>query len=147
MTHGAPGGKPFECVGPTFALVTACDEGGEFLLDAGAIAFSKVYQAAARSSLDQWSLNALDRVLPRLGWRRDWDICERLRMAAAERLIEQKWPIPVLFRLLPSSSEFEWLLRTIQGQRHGRHLIKEAAKLGTSVGATGAQLVAIERVL
>jgi hypothetical protein len=141
------GRTQFEAVGPTFALVVALDDGGEFHLDAGATAFRRVYEAAARSSLDQWSLNALDRVLPRLGWRRDWDICERLRLAAAERLIEQKWPMEVLFRLLPSHVEFEWLLRTIQRQRNGRHLIKEAAKLGTSIGATTMQLAVLEHVL
>lgn len=141
-------GKPqSESVGPTFALVIALDDGGEFLLDAGVSAFSRVHAAAARSSLDQWSLSSLDRVLPRLGWRRDWDICERLRIAAAERLIEQRWPIDVLFRLLPNAPEFEWLLYTIRGQRQGRHLIKEAAKLGTGVGATAAQLSVVEGVL
>lgn len=137
----------FQCVGPTFALVTALDDGGELFLDAAATAFSKVHAAAARSALDQWSLNSLDRILPRLGWRRDWDICERLRVAAAERLIEQRWPIAVLFRLLPNASDFEWLLRTIHGQRHGRHFLKDAAKRGTSLGATTAQLSALEDAL
>lgn len=135
------------CVGPTFALVVALDDGEDFLLDAGAKAFAKVHTAAARSSLDQWSMNSLDRVLPRLGWRRDWDICERLRLAAAERLIAQRWPIAFLFRLLPTLPEFEWLLRTIHAQRHGRHLLKEAARVGVTLGATDSQLAVVHHVL
>jgi hypothetical protein len=138
---------PFECVGPTFALVTALDDGDESLMEPGAIAFSKVHASAARSSLDQWSLNTLERVLPQLGWRRDWDICERLRVAAAERLIARRWPITFLFRLLPNPPEFTWLLRTIYGQRHGRHLLKEAIKAGRSGSATAVQLTALEDVL
>jgi hypothetical protein len=137
----------FETVGPTFALVAALNDGEDFLVEAGAKAFSRVHAAAARSSLDQWSLNSLERVLPRLGWRRDWDICERLRLAAAERLIEQRWPIALVFRLLPSAPEFQLLLRTIRGQRHGRHLLKDAAKDGPTVGATQTQIALIQDAL
>lgn len=147
-TQDINGGRHgFECVGPTFALVAALDSGEEFLVEAGAEAFARVHASAARSSLDQWSLNSLERVLPRLGWRRDWDICERLRLAAAERLMEQRWPIGLLFRLLPTLPEFEWLIRTIRAQRHGRHFLKDAAKVGSSVGATELQLVEIREIV
>jgi len=141
------GRSGFECVGPTFALVTALDSSEEFLVVAGAKAFARVHASAARSSLDQWSLNSLERVLPRLGWRRDWDICERLRLAVAEPLMEQRWPIGLLFRLLPNPPEFEWLLRTIRAQRHGRHFLKDAAKYGSSHGATALQLNVIHDLL
>lgn len=145
--RGDVGKHHFECVGPTFALVTALDDGEGSLLDAGAMAFPKVYAAAARSSLDQWSLNSLERALPRLGWMRDWDICERLRLAAAERLIAQRWPIALLFRLLPDPPEFGFLLQTIHQQRHGRDLLRQAARIGNSAGGTDAQLAIVEDVL
>lgn len=108
----------------TFALMCAIDHDASAIVRAGAGAFGLIHHAASERRLDDCSLHWLYRGLPRLDFWREWDLCEKMRVAVAEKLLTRQWEGDVLFMLLWPGSDFDRLLRTIVHQKGGKKFLR-----------------------
>ena len=73
--------------------------------------FETVHHLAFKGRLvgrSEWTL--IDRRLPKLQWWRQWDTCERLRMAVADGFVRNGWPLEPFLNITTDRPLFEQLL-------------------------------------
>lgn len=107
-----------------FSLMCAFSHDQASVVHAGVGAFGVVHQAASTRQLDDCSLQWLYSGLPRLEYWKEWDLCEKLRTAAAQKLIAHQWEAHLLFVLLSPGSDFDRLLRTTSHQKGGKKFLR-----------------------
>jgi hypothetical protein len=115
-----PSGRPYELVAQTFEVV---------------------HDVAERERLDTATWILLRDSIPKLGYGRDWDVCERLRQLLINKYVSYSWPIASLFRTLQNPVTLDRTLRYVGSEKHlrsfGRYLYSEAES--GSVHLTDAQ--------
>jgi hypothetical protein len=115
-----PSGRPYELVAQTFEVI---------------------HNAAELERLDSATWMLLRDSLPRLGYGRDSDVCERLRQLLISKYVSYTWPAASLFRSLQNPVTFDRTLRYIASEKHlrsfGRYLLSESRS--ASVHLSGAQ--------
>ncbi len=84
------------------------------------VTFQQVYNAAKHSCLSSSIVDRLDRVLPSLGFWRDWDLCRRLCAALAQAFIDDEWDSQLLLSAAPESETFHRVLQEAVQSRRGK---------------------------
>jgi len=110
------------------ALSAASPSGAEL----AAACLDVVYRAALNSRVPDDAWWKVSSELPRGYWWQDWDRCERLRKAVAERFADGRWPAPALPALTADEAMFDALVAELRDSKPGRRVLKEAVS-----GATG----------
>jgi hypothetical protein len=109
------------------ALGWASPEGAEL----AASCLDVVYRAALNSRLPDEAWWKVSSELPRGYWWEDWDRCERMRKAVAERLASGRWPAPALIALTGDEVLFDALVAELRESYPGRKVLQEALSVAT----------------
>lgn len=109
------------------ALRAASAEGAEL----AAACLDVVYRAAMQSRLPDDAWWKLSSELPRGYWFQDWDRCEKLRKAAAERFACGQWPAVALTVLTEDESLFDAIVAELKDSKLGRSVLKEVEGMTT----------------
>lgn len=96
--------------------------------DLAVLAFDRVYQAAAKDSIqsDAWCM--LDNLLPEPRFWDSWDRCERLRNAMSKLFVERELAPLVFANLTTDDRVFSELVRTTKFCRGGRSYLRLVRK-------------------
>jgi hypothetical protein len=110
------------------ALAASSSNGTEL----AAACLDVVYRAALNSRVPNDAWWKVSSELPRGYLWQDWDRCERLRKAVAERFTEGRWPASALPSLTSDEAIFDALVAELRDSKPGRRVLKEAVS-----GTTG----------
>jgi hypothetical protein len=98
-------------------LITAC--------------FEHVHAAARDDSPDPLSYRtwrSLESEVPALGWKRNWDRCERLRQGLLERFIRNSWPKVEFLRCVSRPATLRSILYSSRDVRGGEEFVRLVAE-------------------
>ncbi|MBX9681621.1 MAG: hypothetical protein K2X38_22930 [Gemmataceae bacterium] len=124
---GPENGGMIGCGALKVALSTASPRGAEL----AAACLDVVYRAALNSRLPDDAWWKVSSELPRCYWWQDWDRCERLRKAVAERFAEGRWPASALPAITSDEVIFDALVEELRDSKPGRRVLKEAVSSAT----------------
>lgn len=96
--------------------------------DLAALAFDRVYQAAAKDSIQSDAWRMLDNLLPEPRFWDRWDRCERLRNAMSKLFVERELAPLVFANLTTDDRVFSELVRTTKFCRGGRSYLRLVRK-------------------
>lgn len=88
-------------------------------------AFGTVYSAAEEDKLPERAWLLLKDQVPSLSWWRNWDKCERIRQALAEKFAYHKWPARYFFRIASREDVFSEIVGFSSRQSWGREFVSE----------------------
>src|SRR5262249_38063668 len=124
---GMENGATIGCGALKVALSAASPEGAEL----AAACLDVVYRAAMKSRLPDDAGWKVSSELPRGYWWQDWDRCERMRKAVAERFSSERWRASALVTLTKDEGLFDALVAELRDSKPGRRVLKEAERDAT----------------
>lgn len=92
--------------------------------------FEVVHGAAATENFDYEYWRPIESVAPPLHWWREWDKCERIRLAMLERFISCDWPNIEFLRAVKNASTLEHLFGLWDTSKLRKRFLKRTAKAG-----------------
>lgn len=103
-----------------FLLILACHSGGEEGLRCVELFFNAVHRRLIHSTLSERASKIIYPYLPDIGWFRNWDLAQRLRIIIAEAFMKHRWE-PERYLTLARGKKGRMLLaRTIEEMPGGR---------------------------
>jgi hypothetical protein len=112
-----------------FLLAFAFDNPGPGAAELVAKAFEIVHDAARHDELDNDSWRLLMDQVPSSFWGWDWDRCERLRRALADRFVRYDWPIDQFLRVVKDEKTFFQIVEYCSTSTSGRSFLRKIMKL------------------
>jgi hypothetical protein len=93
-----------------------------------AAAYQTVYDATENDELTHESWRLLVDLVPSLPWWRNWDKCERLRIAIAEKFIYYGWPLESFLTAIRRNETFEQVVNSLRHRKTERELLDGLAE-------------------
>lgn len=112
-----------------FLLAFTFDNPGPGAAELVAQAFEIVHDAARHDELDGDSWRLLRDQVPSSFWGWDWDRCERIRRALADRFIRYDWPIDQFLRVVKDEKTFSQIVEYCRMSSSGRSFLRRVVKL------------------
>jgi len=112
-----------------FLLALAFDNPEPGAAELIAQAFEIVHDAARHDELDGDSWQLLREQVPSFFWGWDWDRCERLRRALADRFIRYDWPIDPFLRVVKDEKTFSQIVEYCRTSASGRSFLRKVMKV------------------
>jgi len=92
--------------------------------------FEIVYDAAAKEKVDYEYWRPIEQIAPAVSSWREWDKCERMRIALIERFMRHDWPSVELFRTVKSGAILEEVFTLFNTTRARKRFLKRSARIG-----------------
>lgn len=111
-----------------FLLTFAFDNSAPGAAELAVQAFEIVHDAARNDELgsDAWRL--LKDQAPSSFWVWDWDKCERLRRALADRFIRYDWPVDPFLHVTKNEKTFSQIVELCRASALGRYFLQKVMK-------------------
>jgi hypothetical protein len=116
-----------------FLLALGFDNVGDRAAELASMAFEPVHDAIAEEALDRQAWVYLSRQMPAISWWRDWDKCEKLRLALADRFLRFSWPPDLLPKAVRRPQTFRKVMDLLELSPRGVKVI-DKIKAGISEG-------------
>lgn len=91
------------------------------------VAYQIVYDAAENDELKYESWRLIVKLVPSLSWWRNWDKCERLRIAIGKKFIQYDWPPLSFHTALKRDETFQQVVNSLRYEKLGREFLCKLA--------------------
>lgn len=99
--------------------------------------FECVHEAAARSKLEYEHWRPIENVAPAIAFWREWDKCERMRVAILDRFIACEWQPSELLKSIKATRTLEQVLISSNTDRERKKFMKRVVKAGLMTPLSG----------